>query len=283
MSATDGAAALALLLVDDGADPAGVGRLRASVDRHDRDGLPWLVVGPDDPALAPLLADLPAGLAPAARREAAVLAAVLATPTRHLLRLSAGTVLVRPFGAADLLTEGGAPYAFLTADRERRAAGVPAASSADRARRELGLAEAPSLSACGPLVYSGTEVAALLAAVGGTPSGALARMITAIPDADAWYAAWLSGGDLATLREPPFLVLGADGVPAGYSLREATSTDIARGYLGVVGGPPSPATDAWVLASAVPPGLLVRAAMLRAYRKAPRVARAVDRVLGRST
>ena len=84
-------------------------------------------------------------------------------------------------------------------------------------------------------------------------------------DADAPDRVW---------REPNLLDLR--GLPVGYSLRGATESDIARGYVGYIGDLPS-AIDADPLAS-LPAAELVMAASLRMYGKAPRVQRLVRRL-----
>ena len=75
-------------------------------------------------------------------------------------------------------------------------------------------------------------------------------------------------------REPNLLDLRE--LPVGYSLRGATETDIARGYVGYVGDLPSE-IDADPLAS-LPAAELIKAASLRMYGKAPRVQRLVRRL-----
>lgn len=82
------------------------------------------------------------------------------------------------------------------------------------------------------------------------------------------------GTPTSSWREPNLLDLRE--LPVAYSLRDATETDIARGYVGYIGDLPS-SIDSDPLAS-LPAAELLRAASLRVYGKVPRVQRLIRRV-----
>ena len=161
----------------------------------------------------------------------------------NYLPVDSDAVFLRPFGINDFMFAQDVPYTVLLEDRELQMDPDYYASHWQgreailrRIQQQVGLNDSRLLTCHGHQVLSSMVLRSLSEEYLKPRDWSYARMLEEGPYEFSWYNFWLQKSKIMPIeiREPYFKVIHSKEQHADLAIRGVTTSDIARGYLGVI-------------------------------------------------